>query len=65
MRLAIKNVNVRRASGGFARDVWTSNARRALGGVWWSHTRWARTQGTMIAKSIAEKQVAREACDGL
>jgi hypothetical protein len=28
----------------FARDVWSCNARRALGGVWWSHTRWARTQ---------------------
>jgi hypothetical protein len=28
----------------FARDVWSCNARRALGGVSWSHTRWARTQ---------------------
>ena len=49
----------------FARDVWPCNARRVLGGVWRGRTRWARTQGTMIAKSIAEKQVHETRAAGL
>jgi hypothetical protein len=36
----------------FARDAWSCDARRALGGVWLRRTRWARTQGTNIAKSL-------------
>jgi len=36
----------------FARDAWSCDARRALGGVWRRHTRWARSQGTNIAKSL-------------
>jgi hypothetical protein len=34
-----------------------SDAWRALGGVWWSCTRWARTQGTpKIAKSMLKSR---------
>ncbi len=46
----------------FARDMWSCDARRALGGVWRRHTRWAQTQGIEDRKSIAEKQVHEKSC---
>ncbi len=45
---AVGDQEFRRASGGLRETGGRAHARRALGGVeGWSHTRWARTQGTI------------------